>query len=489
MPGVVKLLEQRTELAQPDIDFLMLLLENWSLIADLGFSDLVLWVPTWNEGGLLAVAQVRAATAPTSLAVDLQGTFSPRGRDASLDQAMAVGRSTILRSSLEPSTPTGTESYPVRNGQKFIGVLARHVSQSSRISGQLEQVYRESADAILSMTSRGLPWMPRFHNSIDAWDRPRVGDGLLRVDSHGVVDFASPNATSAFRRLDLATALVGQNLNKLVKKLDESALGPSPELDRVTRGGYSGIADIQGSEAIIMVTSVHIVSPEDPMEGRTIFIVKDVTATRAHQRELLSKEATIREINHRVKNNLQMVTSLLRIQSRRAEHQETKDALTDAQQRINAIAAIHDVLSKEMVVSVNIGELIDAIILVTGGEGTRATVERRGFGGDLPTGIAIPLAMSVSELVHNALEHSLGDYITVDIQRGDRDLLCAVQDNGVGMTGAPGLGLSIVADLVISELRGEFAFKPGAGPGAYAEIAIPLARSAQGRGGNDSLPA
>ena len=479
VPGVAKVLEQRTELAPPDIEFLTLLVDNWAVVADLAFSDLVLWVPTWNEGGLLAVAQVRASTAATSLAEDLVGTFSPRGRNVALDQAASVGRANAPRTLTDPLAPTGIEAYPVRHGNEFIGVIARHASRTSRAAGQLEQVYLESADAILAMISRGLPWAPHSQDSVDSWDRPRVGDGLIRIDARGEIDYASPNATSAFRRLGLATGLVGQSLNPLVRKLDESPAGPSKALDKVTRGGYSGIADIHGSEATIMISSVALNLDADAVGERTILIVKDVTAVRAQQRALLSKEATIREINHRVKNNLQMVNSLLRIQARRAVHQETRDALSDAQQRISAISAIHDVLSKDVVTNVDVDELTDSIIIAAAAEGTGATVERHGSGGQLPTGIAIPLAMSISELVHNALEHSRGDLITIDIQRTERELVCVVHDNGAGMLGEPGLGLSIVGDLVVKELRGEFEFLSSDEPGTSAAISIPLARSVQ----------
>lgn len=478
VPGVAKILEQRTELAQPDIEFLAQLVDNWSLVADLAFSDLVLWVPTWNEGGLLAVAQVRASTAPTSLSDDLQGTFSPRGRNVFLDQAVAVGKASLTRSVTDPLTPVGVEAYPVRRGSEVIGVIARHASQSPRSAGQLEQVYLESADAILAMISRGQTWAPTHQDSVDTWDRPRVGDGLLRVGPHGDIDYSSPNATSAFRRLGLATGLVGQQLNALVKKLDESPMGPSKALDRITRGGISGFADIHGADATIMISAVALHEVGDSGCNRTIFIVKDVTELRAHQRELLSKEATIREINHRVKNNLQMVSSLLRIQGRRAVHQETKDALTDAQQRIVAISAIHDVLSKDVVMNVDFDELIDSIIDAATAEGASVEIRRNGSGGTLPTGIATPLAMSLSELVHNALEHSQGDVITIHIHRGDRELVCAVIDNGVGISGEHGLGLGIVGDLVTQELRGQLEFVERDEPGACVQITVPLSRSA-----------
>lgn len=488
MPGVAKRLEQRTELAPSGIQFLESLVEQWSILADLAFSDLVLWVPTWNEGGLLAVDQVRAATAPTSIAEELTGQFSPRGRNAALDKAAALDVSVCARDQDRPLDPLDMETYPVRFEGSTIAVLARYPSPSPRVAGQLEQVYLQSADSIFSMITHGLPWLSGHEDSLELWDRPRVGDGLIRLDAEGIVDYASPNATSNFRRLGLATPLNGQNFQTLVKKLDDSPTGVSRYLDRVSRGGYTGFADIQGSDATIMVHSVALLSTESSAHS-TILILKDVTAVRTHQRALLSKDATIKEINHRVKNNLQMVSSVLRLQSRRADQQETKDALREAQQRINAMAAIHDVLSRDVVTTVDFDDLIDSIIAVATDGFHAAKVQRVGSGGVLPNTIATPLAMSLSELLHNSLEHAHADSITVEIMREGAELISAVIDDGIGFSGEPGLGLSIVTDLVTTELQGSFQLEviessasessASTSRGTRAQIVLRLPRTSQ----------
>lgn len=483
VPSVAKRLEQRTELAPASVQFLESLVEQWSVLADLAFSDLVLWVPTWNEGGLLAVDQVRAATAPTSIAEDLTGQFSPRGRNAGLDKAAALDVSVCVRDQERPLDPLGMEAYPVKFEGSTIAVLARYPSPSPRVAGQLEQVYLQSADSIFSMITQGLHWVSRQEDSLELWDRPRVGDGLIRLDAEGTVDYASPNATSNFRRLGLATPLNGQKFHALVKKLDDSPTGVSRSLDRVSRGGYTGYADIQGSDAIIMAHSIALLSPDSSVHS-TILILKDVTAVRTHQRALLSKDATIKEINHRVKNNLQMVSSVLRLQSRRANQLETRDALREAQQRINAMAAIHDVLSRDVVTTVNFDELIDSIIAIAADGFPATKVQRVGSGGVLPNAIATPLAMSLSELVHNSLEHAHADLITVEIVRQGVDLISAVVDDGIGFSGEPGLGLSIVTDLVTTELQGSFQLEveessPTTTRGTRAQIVLRLPRISQ----------
>jgi two-component sensor histidine kinase len=478
--SVTKVLEQRTDLNLAEIGYLDSLTQQWSILADLSLSDLVLWVPIWNEGGLLAVAQVRAATAPTSLNEEVLGAFSPRGRNSLLDKADGLGQATVMRDSQSPLSPLGAEAYPVKFEDRVIAVVARHPSPAPRVAGELEQVYLQSADSIFHMISSGDVWLTPESESIAAWDRPRVGDGLLCVDSDGKVTYASPNATSAFRRLGLATNLMGQKFDALISKLDESPAGLSKKLERISKGGLTGIADIHGAEATIMINSVALIDTGTKIPVQTIFLLKDVTELRHQQHALMSKDATIKEINHRVKNNLQMVNSILRLQARRAVHEETKDALSDAQQRISAMSAIHDVLARDVVTSVNFDELIDSIIAASsdGIDGINGiAVERVGVGGTLPTAVATPLAMSISELLHNALKHSQASLVTVVLSRNERSLTCSVADNGIGMDSKPGLGLSIVTDLVTKELRGEFSFVPTETPGTNAQIQIAVTRA------------
>jgi two-component sensor histidine kinase len=477
VPSVTKVLEQRTELTPIDIQHLDSLIHQWSVLADLALSDLVLWVPIWNEGGLLAVAQVRAATAPTSLSEEIVGVFSPRGRNSILDKADALGQVTAIRNEDSEVSPIGVEAYPVRFQDRVIAVLARYPSPAPRVAGELEQVYLQSADSIFHMISRGQVWMATEPESIQSWDRPRVGDGMLTLNSEGFVTYASPNATSAFRRLGLATNLVGQKLGALIAKLDETPAGVSKRLERISKGGVSGFADVQGAEATIMINSVALPGSDSGSGARTIILLKDVTALRRQQRALLSKDATIKEINHRVKNNLQMVNSILRLQSRRAEQEETKNALSDAQQRISAISAIHDVLSQEALTNVNFDELIDSIIAASSDGGSEISVVRIGTGGNLPNSVAAPLAMSVSELLHNALEHAGASEVLIRLQRSERSLTCSIEDNGIGMAAEPGLGLSIVTDLVTKELRGEFGFMAMDSPGTKAQIYISVTRA------------
>lgn len=457
-----RLAEERTDLSPAAVDRLHLLVAEWSLIADLAGSDLVLWLPTWNEGGLVAVAQVRASTAPTTVPEDIVGSFLARGRSPHLDQAVALGRQ------------VGT-AYPVSFDGVIIAVVEMHTAQSKRVAGRLEEIYRETADELLAMVVAGA--FPVDEIVTGATGTPRVGDGLIRLDAKGDVLFASPNAVSAMRRLGLATDLVGANLCALLVKLSHKH-GPVDEaLAQVASGAVAGRADVDNGTATVLVRGI-------PLKAGALVLLQDATEVRRRERALMSKDATIREIHHRVKNNLQTVAALLRLQARRASSEETREALAEAQLRIAAIAVVHESLSKAAGEPVSFVEIVDRVIALVrdlapayadGKPGPQ--IEREGEIAVMSEELVTPLAMAISELLQNAVEHASAQRIIVRLRESDGDAVLEVCDDGVGLPegftieGA-GLGLQIVESLVAGEARGSFVLESVESGGTCARLRV-----------------
>ena len=209
-------------------------------------------------------------------------------------------------------------------------------------------------------------------------------------------------------------------------------------------------------------------------------LVRDVTDLRRRDRELVTKDATIREIHHRVKNNLQTVAALLRLQARRIDSPEAKLALEEAVRRVGTIAIVHETLSQEVLDEVGFDEIADRLgVMVTdvGARADRLVVRREGSFGLLPNETATALAMVLTELLQNAVEHGYPEEseragsIVVEPERIAGRLRVTVDDDGVGLPDgfdldtSVNLGLSIVRTLVESELGGS------AGATAAAEIA------------------
>jgi two-component sensor histidine kinase len=215
-----------------------------------------------------------------------------------------------------------------------------------------------------------------------------------------------------------------------------------------------------------------------------IVLCRDATELRKQERELITKDATIREIHHRVKNNLQTVASLLRIQSRRSKSAEAKESLEQAMRRVSAIALVHDTLSEGLNQDVNFDEVFDRILMlateVASSLNTSIKTLIDGKFGQLRSELATPLAVALTEIVTNAVEHGLADrsgVVAVNAERKQKQLLITVSDNGKGLTDGKvgtGLGTQIIRTLIEGELRGSIHWSSPSEGGARVAISIPL---------------
>jgi sensor histidine kinase regulating citrate/malate metabolism len=150
------------------------------------------------------------------------------------------------------------------------------------------------------------------------------------------VVFSSPNGISAFQKLGVDGELEGRSLVEITDERNKGRLNVDENLPMVVSGKVPWRADIEGNSSALSVRAIPIF--EDGQRTGAILLCRDVTELRRQERELVTKDATIREIHHRVKNNLQTVASLLRIQGRRSKSPETLEALSDAGRRVAAIA-------------------------------------------------------------------------------------------------------------------------------------------------------
>jgi two-component sensor histidine kinase len=445
----------RADLSDEAIAHLTALVTDWGIVADLGFSDLVLYLPTWNAGGYAAAAQVRPDTAPTRIPLDVVGTFIPRGRLPQVDRALAAGEVIRERAGHSGVVPVGREAIPVRlpwqpKGRP-VAVLARYTAVRDRPLGRLEEAYLAAADALSEMIARGT-FPPRAGRG----SHHRVGDGLLRIDHGGTVRFASPNAQSAMRAMGLTTPLVGVQMARVVARILSGASSADQALVSVATGATAGVLEVETKGGTLSLRSI-------PLGGDqgAVVLLRDVSELRKTERALLSKEATIREVHHRVKNNLQTVASLLRLQARRMPSDESRHALLDAVARVTTIAFVHETLSQESGDEVDFdavtAKLLDLAADTAASVSQRpASVGQSGRFATLPAAVATPLAMALSELLLNAAEHAGAATIELQVERAEDHLQVWVSDDGAGFdaAGATGLGLQIVRTLVTEQIGG-----------------------------------
>ena len=376
--------------------------------------------------------------------------------------------------------PAPVESMPVIRAGRVLGVVERHYAMSGRGIGPLEQSYLEAADELAAMVVDGT--FPPAQPLARTGSPPRVGDGLVRLDAVGTVVFASPNARSAYHRLGLATDLVGVDLARTSAKLARRP-GPVDEaLAVVASGRAAGGAEVENASAVVTLRGVPLHRGGRHTGG--LVLVRDATEIRRRDRALLSKDATIREIHHRVKNNLQTVAALLRLQARRIDSPEAREALDEAVRRVGAIAVVHETLAHTPGERVDVDEVADRLVSLVRDMSlaSRAvSVTRTASFGILPAEIVTPLAMALGELLQNAVEHGGGADVRLVPQVRGKDLVVDVEDDGPGIApdvdpfAGSRLGLQIVRTLVTEELGGGLELGPGAdGRGTTARVVVPL---------------
>jgi two-component system, sensor histidine kinase PdtaS len=498
----------QADLRPEDVDWLHLLLGDWQLLADLSFADLVLWLPLDDRarGGFLAAAQMRPTTGPTVHHDDVVGTQAPRGRRPQLDTAYDQARICRERDPDWPgNVPVREETIPVVRAGRVIAVVSRHTDlAAARTPSRLELTYLRTADDLALMIAAGRFPVPGAEGQGEGG--PRVGDGLIRLDSSGTVAFASPNAMSAYRRLGLTGDLTGAHLGDITSALVQAPQPVDEPLSLVISGAAARQAEVEAAGATVRLRVIPLTP--DGVRTAALVLVRDVSELRRRERELVGKDATIREIHHRVKNNLQTVAALLRLQGRRlAPADETaRAALSEAERRVGSIALVHETLSRTLDEHVDFDEVADRVgALVAfappaGGapvdvaqadRGGAVQVVRDGTFGRLVPELATPLALVLVELVQNAAEHGLrgrGGTVEVAVRReragAGEVLVVTVSDNGPGpapgldlATSTGGLGLQIVRTLVEGELRGEMTLLARGEPadgGAQIQLRVPL---------------
>ncbi len=470
MASIEDYVQGRSPLSADQVHRLRELVADWQLLSDLSFADLILWVPlrkdmkSWPTG-YVAVAHIRPTTAATLFPHDVIGDEITYGARPHIDQALSTAE--IVRDT-QPE-PMGDfmvkeETIPVIFDEHVIGVISRHRnSELMRQPSRLELNYREIAHNLYRMISEETFPYPDAGSLFDP--AQRVGDGLIRLDVNGVVSYASPNARSAFSRLGWMSEVEGHLLGEVAQSL--ARVRPDAQEETIALG-LSGKSlkrvEIENAGGTIDFTVLPLIKSGDRIGA--IVMLNNVTELRRRERELVTKDATIREIHHRVKNNLQTVSALLRLQARRIEDPGASAALNEAVRRIASIALVHETLSSSRDSSVAFDEVLDSLVshaLELSPRMNELHIERTGKLGSLEPRIATPLALVITELIHNALEHGLAEEglaLGIHVSSTGTELSVTISDDGVGfpegfdISKSPNLGLQIVRTLTENELRG-----------------------------------
>tara|TARA_Y100000591_G_scaffold252108_1_gene223631 strand:+ start:67 stop:1317 length:1251 start_codon:yes stop_codon:yes gene_type:complete len=370
-----------------------------------------------------------------------------------------------------------TLCIPVNFNGKAIAVLSRDFSpDDQRVAGELEMTYFSLFRKLGIMISQGI--YPFKGAQAETEFTPRVSDGVIELDASGYVRFASPNSVSVLSRLQV-DQVEGKRLGVEEFKCESIPLILStqrPQSDEISLAGQTvtlkGIPLIEGTE----------------MTG-ALLLIRDISELRRRDNLIRSKDSTIAEIHHRVKNNLQTISSLLHLQSRRLVAEEAQEAINDSVRRIRSIAVVHEILSHNPEASICFDDIIKPLVrLVSEGlTSPEITIDFKIEGDtvNFPSAETTALAVILNELLQNTIQHGFKDFpaqgspeVTIHFGSTNESFHITVTDNGIGLPEIFdeknfGLGLTIVSNLIETDLGGNmelFSIEPS---GTVALIRIP----------------
>ncbi|HVA74158.1 MAG TPA: sensor histidine kinase [Acidimicrobiales bacterium] len=484
MATIAELVEEHTALKGAVVGHLQRLVAGWGVLSDLSFSDLLLFAPAKSSpGGFVVLGQVRPTTNQTLHLDDLVGSIMTAEDRPVLPRAWSVGG--IVEG--EVAIPRRSEHarivcIPVRWQGELVAIMTRESALSvGRRPGVLERVYVEVFDRLARMISNG-----DFPFPVDeavVTETPRVGDGVLVLDASARVDYASPNAVNALHRMGVYSGIEGV-------RLDEAGLSQTA-VSVAFQTRLPAVEElVHGADTAVVIRCVPLLD-RSAVTGALV-LVRDVSDLRRRDRLLLSKDAAIREVHHRVKNNLQTISSLLRIQSRRVPTGEARHALEESERRVRSIAVVHEILSRDTTDEVDFNDILPSLVRMAEDLGSTerpVKITYTGEAGELQASLATPLAVVITELLQNAAEHArpVKDHghtaplhVEVELDRRDGELRVTVTDDGVGLPAGfdidstSSLGLSIVRGLVGTQMAGTIRMYNRPEGGAVVELVFPV---------------
>lgn len=501
--SLTELARRRTGLAAEHIDHLQRLVGSWALLADLAYADLLLHAPV-SPGGdeFVVIAHVRSGTADTChhhdpvgrvLGVCQRPLLQHVYRDGRAGEGLAkagdggpdLGDDDVVQEdvTLAPAARLVIDYVPVRSRDRVVAVLTCEAEPAFiRHQSGVRHRYRELFDRIAAMIQTGEFPYERFERSGE-FREPRVGDGVLVIDREARVEYASPNATSALHRLGCQGVIDGRRLDEM--GIDDTVVR------RAVTGRGSSVGELERDPDLTVALRCYPILDAGRVTG-VVALMRDVSELRRRDRLLVAKDTIIREMHHRVKNNLQTVSALLRLQARRVHDTSARRALEQAVRRIGCIGVVHETLSLDATDRVQFHELVGPVVRLVeeglGGPDPPLRVAVQGSLGEVAGDVAMPLALGLTELLQNAVDHGgAGASVEVALHAGADAYSLRVVDTGPGVPDGfsldrdAGLGLTIVRSFVVHDLGGTMSIRTRSTDqprGTVIELRVPRERAA-----------
>ncbi|WP_196592696.1 sensor histidine kinase [Pectinatus sottacetonis] len=463
--NILDLCRSNTNLTAMRINLLQRISTTLPFIADLIMANIGLYVPAKEKDKFLIVDYVKPHTAYTPFHRNRTGVMRKSQEEPLIKYTMSTGRSMSGRREWSWGKFIEMHTEPILDSLGVAAVVSFEMEPSvTKIDGY-SYLYR-TACSLLSYS----------HRELDSYMfRPlAASDGIIIADKNNRIVFANAAAIRIYNILGVIN-LIGYHLfdHQLSSRIIKETISSNKPYEKELT-----------SDSITIVRRDIPIKQGGSLLCR-IVIVSDVTEVRKKDKEILIKSAVIQEIHHRVKNNLQTIASLLRLQARRSQSQEVKDALRESVNRILSISVVHEFLSQQQEEMIDVTKVTRNILNLIAQNmlrpGFKLTTEFSGGTVILPSQQASNLALIVNELILNSLEHAFVNkdegLIGLNIIHTEADYIIELYDDGSGLPKgfetkkSKSLGLQIVKTLIEDDMNGRFELYNN--KGTHARITIP----------------
>lgn len=467
---IAEICRQKTELSTRQIGLLERMQAVFPFVADLVHGKLKVYVPASRPGKFAVIAQEWPRTIYMTKHESDEAQLIPALEEPLVQNTWATGLPGKGKREWTYGSFMDMYTYAIHDGTKVIGVISFEVD-GDRLQIDGYPCLLATAADVLANARKGVE--AQQYRAVSA------SDGILITDQFSRIVFANAAAQRIYRVLGVGSLrgchLFDRQLTRHVRR--ETMERERPWQKEITAGNLTLIRrqiDLQEGGQLV----------------RRIVILSDVTEIRAKDKEIRIKSAVIQEIHHRVKNNLQTIASLLRLQARRSQSEEVRQALQESINRVLSISVVHEFLSQQGDEAINVQQVMRQIFELAGrnmaNPGFLIHSEFHGPEVVLPSKYASSLALALNELVLNAMEHAFAGRtagtIGLSVQEEEESWLLDLYDDGCGLPEhfdpkkTRSLGLSIVRTLIEGDLEGSFALANdarGAGYGTHACIRLP----------------
>ena len=482
--------ERCRDLNAEDIQFLKLVERQMPITADVSRADILLYGRLDAERAIVLAHAQPHSISPVHPA-PLTGQEVDRDQEPLLFRALTEGRPRQGGQRLiADGAPVIKQMYPLRKpGQK------RVIAVFSVETNLLEHERHRRRSSVFQQALLQLQAMARCGQLAGAETLSPFGehDGIIVTDRKRVIRYASGIATNLYRRIGYPEGLLGHHLGDLDTGDDDlvqAALRQRRCLEREEEAGERYW--VKKAIPLLAQTPSYLLNRFGRQGPTTepsyvLLLVHDSTEARRQEQELRVKTAMIQEVHHRVKNNLQTIAALLRLQARRMHNEEARLAVEEAISRILSVAVIHEFLSHQDSRVINIKDVSNRILnqMRQGvlSPDKHIHFELSGPPIYLPARQATACALVINELLQNAVEHGFKGRKTgrvwLTLQDEGDTVVVRVHDDGSGLPddfrieSAESLGLQIVQTLVEEDLKGTLEMRNGGG--AEAIVTFPKA--------------